>query len=318
MILRLLKMHEIDVDAHAKLIYESRQNSPLRDDERTVEGIKQTLAELQRQEDTHAMVIAVDEGKGDLLGQLMMWLEWGEIGVASQWQPIVHPSVNQEAVATALIEHAKSLVETHSKTKLEVWMEISSNQLKSLLPIYEDWYQQCGFKLNSDEYYMDIEYSKLRELEHSLPEDIEVIPMSKFTNKQLEDVVFETFRASADEWVKSMSDPQLNGSVQGWLKRDETFDPEASIVFKRDGAIIGYNVMRIEGDAIEVGPVGVFPAYRGKGIGRSLILESIHRIPEDQYRVWLTVSTGNTSAYNLYSHLGFENRYTILIYSWAP
>lgn len=318
MILKIQKMQEIDVDAHANLIYESRQKSPLQSDERTVERIKQALEDLQKQEDAHAMIIALDEGTDKLLGQLLMWLEWGEIGVARPWQPIVQPNIDQEPVAIALIEHGKKLLETHSKTKLEVWMELTNEQVKAIQPTYENWYQQCGFKLNSREYFMDTEYSKLKELEYSIPEEIEVTSMSNFTNKQLEDIVFETFRSGSDEWVNSMTDSQLNGSVEAWLKRDETFDPEASIVFTIDGSIIGYNVMRIEDDSVEVGPVGVLPEYRGRELGRSLILESIHRLPENLQSVWLTVSTGNTYAHRLYSLLGFENRYTILIYTWTP
>lgn len=318
MILKIQKMQEIDVDAHANLIYESRQNSPLRNDERTVERIKQALEELRKEEDAHAMIVALDEETGELSGQLLMWLEWGEIGVARPWQPIVHPNADQETVAIALIEHSKKLVETHSKTKLEIWMEITNEQVQAVKSTYQDWYQRCGFILNSREYFMDTEYSKLSKLGHAIPEGIEVIPMSKFTNEQLEDIVFKTFRTGSDEWVNSMNDSQLNGSVEAWLKRDETFDPEASIVFKQDGTIVGYNVMRIEDDSIEVGPVGVLPAYRGRELGKSLILESIHRIPEDQHSVWLTVSAGNSYAYRLYSRLGFENRYTILIYAWTP
>ncbi|MFX1484551.1 MAG: GNAT family N-acetyltransferase [Promethearchaeota archaeon] len=318
MILKIQKMQEIDVDAHANLIYASRQNSPLQSDERTVERIKQALKDLQKQDDAHAMIIALDERSGELLGQLLMWLEWGEIGVARPWQPIVQPNVDQVTVAIALIEHAKKLLETHSKTKLEIWMELTSEQVEAIQPTYEDWYQRCDFKLNSREYFMETEYSKLKELEYSIPEEIEVISMSNFTNKELENIVFETFRTGSDEWVNSMTDSQLNGSVEAWLKRDETFDLEASIVFTRDGSIIGYNVMRIEEDSIEVGPVGVLPTYRGRDLGKSLILESIHRLPENQQSVWLTVSTGNTYAYRLYSQLGFENRYTILIYAWIP
>lgn len=318
MILKTLRMSEIDVDAHANLIYESRQKYPIQDEEITVERIKRALDDLQAQGDTHAMIIAQDESTGKLLGQLLMWLEWGEIGVSRPWQPIMHPSVDQGIVATSLIEHSKKLLETHSKSKLEIWMELTNEKVRAILPNYEDWYTQCGFRLNSREYFMDTEYSKLKRLEYSIPEGIEVISMSDFTNSQLHDIVFDTFRAGSDEWVKSMTDAQLNGSVQAWLKRDETFDSEASIVFQRDEEIIGYNVMRIEDDSIEVGPVGVLPESRGKGIGKSLILESIHRIPESQYSVWLTVSTGNSTAYRLYSNLGFENRYTILIYTWTP
>lgn len=317
--LAILKMSEIDIDAHASLIYKSRQNSPLRNNERTVEGIKKILEQLINQGEAHVMLVAQDEDNGDLLGQLLMWLEWGELGVARPWQPIIHPEVDQDTVATSLIEYSKNLIETHSKTKLEIWMEISNKQVEDIQPIYERWYQQCGFVLNSKEYFMDTQFTSLRNLDYSIPDEIEIASMSEISNDEIRDVVYETFRTSSDKWVMSMTQAQLESSVESWLKRDETFNVDASIVFTDEDNIIGYNVIRLEDNSIEVGPIGVLPTHRGKGLGRVLLLESINRIkPKNQQTVWLTVSTGNTPAYKLYSNLGFINRYEILIYSWVP
>jgi ribosomal protein S18 acetylase RimI-like enzyme len=317
--LTILRMNEIDIKAHANLIYKSRQNSPLRNDDRTIDSIKKILEQLIEQGEAHVMIIALDEDSGDLLGQLLMWLEWGELGVVRPWQPIIHPEVDQDTVAKALIEHSKKLIETHSKTKLEIWMEITNEQAEKIQPIYERWYQQCGFVLNSKEYFMDTQFSNLRDLEYSIPEDIEIASMSEIPNDELQDIVYETFRTSSDKWVMSMTQAQLKSSVESWLKRDETFNVDASIVFIDEGTIIGYNVMRLEDGSIEVGPIGVLPAHRGRGLGHALLLESINRISSNnQQTVWLTVSTGNTPAYKLYSNLGFINRYEILIYSWVP
>ena len=317
--LAILKMSEIDIDAHASLIYKSRQNSPLRNNERTVEGIKKILEQLINQGEAHVMLVAQDEDNGDLLGQLLMWLEWGELGVARPWQPIIHPEVDQDTVATSLIEYSKYLIETQSKTKLEIWMEITNKQVEDIQPIYERWYQQCGFVLNSKEYFMDTQFTSLRDLDYSIPDEIEIASMSEISNDEIRDVVYETFRTSSDKWVMSMTQAQLESSVESWLKRDETFNVDASIVFTDEDNIIGYNVIRLEDNSIEVGPIGVLPTHRGKGLGRTLLLESINRItPKNQQTVWLTVSTGNTPAYKLYSNLGFINRYEILIYSWVP
>jgi ribosomal protein S18 acetylase RimI-like enzyme len=317
--LAILKMNEIDIDAHASLIYKSRQNSPLRNNERTTEEIKNSLEQLIAQGEAHVMLVVQDEENGDLLGQLLMWLEWGELGVARPWQPIIHPEVDQDTVAIALIEHSKNLIETHSKTKLEIWMEITNKQVEGIQPIYERWYQQCGFVLNSKEYFMDTQFTSLRDLDYSIPDEIKIVSMSEIPNNELRNVVYETFRTSSDMWVMSMTQAQLESSVESWLKRDETFNVDASIVFMDEGVIIGYNVMRLEDDSIEVGPIGVLPAHRGRGLGRALLLESINRISsKNPQTVWLTVSTRNTPAYKLYSNLGFINRYEILIYSWVP
>jgi len=316
--LEIKRMEDIDIDAHAQLIFESRQNSPLRNEERTIDSIKYEMEQLMHHGDDYIMIIAKSDENGELLGQLSMWIDWGEIGISHPWQPIVHPKVNQEAVAIALIEHSKKLAKTHSKTKLDIWMEPHSDQAKVVQPTYADWYQKAGFALNSEEFFMDTEYSKLRQMEYSIPNGIEVVPMSNISNDEVKDVVHKTFRNSLDEWSIKCTDSQLYGAVVGWLKRNETFDAEASIVFEKGGEIIGYNVMRLFSDFIEIGPIGVIQPYRGMGLGRALILESTSRLSGNPQTIGLSVSTINPIAYGLYSSLGFEKRFTIQIFSWSP
>lgn len=317
--LKIQKMDEIDIDAHARLIFDSRQNSPIHSDERTVDGLKKALKDMVDEGGSHIMIVAQDEENGNLLGQLVVWLDWGEIGVSLPWQPIIHPEVDQESVAMALIEHSKQILKSHPLTRLEIWMELTSEQIEAMSSIYVPWYEKSGFILKAREYFMDTQYSKLNELNYSIPEGIEVVSMTNVSNDELMDIVLETFRSGSDKWVTSMTDSQLVGSTEAWLKRDETFVNNASIVFKEDGKIIGYNVMRLEDDSIEVGPIGVLPSYRGKGLGRALLLESVSRLElKDDQSIWLTVSTDNVHAFKLYSDLGFESKYPILIYSWMP
>ncbi len=316
--LEIRKLNEIDVDAHARLIYDSRQNSPLRSEERTIDGIKKNIEEMMEHSDSYVQIVAKNDAGSELLGQLTIWLDWGEIGVARPWQPIVHPSVDQEAIAIALIEHSKKIVETHSKKKLEVWMYLNNDQAKALQPTYADWYQKCGFIMSSEEYLMETEYSQLREREHLIPEGIEVIPMSRLPNDELRDLVFKTFRYGTDKWIKSQTDSQLYEYVDCWLQRDESFDAESSIVFKKDGELIGYNVIHLEDASLEIGPVGVLPSQRGRGLGRTLLLESIKRASGEVQTVRLSVSIKNDAAFNLYTSLGFEKRYIIQDFSWSP
>ncbi|MFW9955299.1 MAG: GNAT family N-acetyltransferase [Candidatus Thorarchaeota archaeon] len=313
------KMHEIDVDAHAKLIYDARQNSPLRNSERTIDGIKESLGQLIEQGESHAMIVAQDEDSNALLGQLLMWLEWGEMAISHPWQPIIHPEANQEEVAVALIEHSKTLIKTKNKTRVETWLEIKTDNEEAMSSIFIPWYKKSGFILKAEEYYMNTPYSRLNELDYSIPAGVDVVSMDEVTNEEIMGSVLETFRQGSDKWFISMTESQQEGSARAWFKRDETFDTDSSIVFIENGKIIGYNVMRIEEGLVEVGPIGVLPAHRGRGLGRALLLESTRRLnSKNPETVWLTVSTENTSACNLYSSLGFDNKYRILIYTWMP
>jgi len=249
----------------------------------------------------------------------MMWLDWGEMAVTRPWQPIIHPDANQEETAIALIEHSKLLVETHAKTRVESWLEPRSAQEVEMRAIYEPWFQRCGFNLIAKEYFMDTAYSRLSALANSIPTGIEVLSIPDVSAETLHNTVLETFQNSLDKWFLTMTKGQQESSAKAWLRMNESFDKDASIVFVEDDKIIGYNVMRVVEDSVEVGPIGVVSPERGRSLGRALLLASIERLaPRTPQTVWLTVSTDNWPAYNLYSGLGFESRYEILIYAWMP
>jgi len=312
------KIHETDVDASARLIYESRQNSQLRSENRTIDGIKGNIQQMIEAGDDYLQVVAFEEESGELLGLMTIMMDWGEVGVMLPWQPIIHPEVDQDLVAISLIEHSKELVETHSKTRLEIWMDLTNEQEKAIEPTYREWYQKSGFILGAKEDFMDTQSSKLKEFQYSIPDDIEIVSMSTISNEEIYETVFKSFRNSSDEWANISTDSQLEGFIPRWLKRNDSFIENASIVFRKDDEIIGFIVMCSEPDYIEIGPIGVIPTQRGKGLGRALILESIRRLSGDKQTIGLSVSTSNTFAYNLYSGLGFEKRYEIPIYIWNP
>ncbi|MHA2153596.1 MAG: GNAT family N-acetyltransferase [Candidatus Thorarchaeota archaeon] len=317
--LKIQNLQEIDLDAHAQLIYSSRQNSPLRRDERSVDSIKKALGDMAKQVDAYVMIVAQEEKTSKLLGQLLVWLDWGEIGVSMPWQPIIHPDNDHESIALALIEHSKTLLQNHSLTRLEIWMELTSKEIDAMSSTYIPWYEKSGFGLKAKEHFMDNQYSALKAIQYSIPSGIEVTPMTNITNNELKGVVLDTFRSGSDKWFSSMTRAQQEGSADLWLKRDETFDKDASILFTEDGKIIGYNVMRNEDESVEVGPIGVLPSHRGKGLGQALLLESVSRLGmKEPKSIWLTVSTENSFAYELYTRLGFVNKYQILIYTWMP
>jgi ribosomal protein S18 acetylase RimI-like enzyme len=316
--LEIREINEIDIDASSHLIYESRQNSPLRNETRTIDGIRKSIERMIKASDDYLQVVALKEERGELLGLLTIMMDWGEIGVMMPWQPIVPPQMNHEKIAIALIEQSKKLIQTHSKTRLEIWMDLTNEQAKAIHPTYVEWYQKCGFTLSTQEDFMDTQYSKLKEFQYSIPDDIEIVPISTISDDEIHETVFRTFRDSSDGWANIATDSQLASFIPRWLKRTDSFIERASIVFRKDDEIIGFIVMCSEPNYVEMGPIGIIPSQRGRGLGRALILESVKRLPENKQTIGLSVSPSNSIAYKLYSNLGFEKRYEIPIYSWNP
>ena len=62
--------------------------------------------------------------------------------------------------------------------------------------------------------------------------------------------------------------------------------------------------------------IGIVPAHRGKGLGRRIVKHVLMKAARDYDTVTLAVDVDNTSAYELYSDLGFEVEYRIITHAW--
>jgi ribosomal protein S18 acetylase RimI-like enzyme len=265
------------------------------------------------------MIIATDDNTGNILGQLLIELNFGDIGLIQKWQPIVLPIINRMEVATALIEKSKEIIKSHSKSKMEIWMELADEHAQSMSVMYRNWYERCGFQLTSDEYNMEATHADLSRISYSIPKQIEVATMNSVPFKKLRDAVFEAFKDSKDQWVINQTEDEIRSIIRSWMKVEEVLHPCASIVFIENGKIIAFNGMQIQEDSVEVGPLGVIPSHRGKKLGRLLLLESVKRFQVKEIKkVILSVSTKNQPAIKIYSKLGFQTQFQTLIYSWNP
>jgi ribosomal protein S18 acetylase RimI-like enzyme len=101
---------------------------------------------------------------------------------------------------------------------------------------------------------------------------------------------------------------------------EHAFDlvPEASLLARVDGELVGLANLGLRGADAWVGGVGVVPAHRGTGVGealmRGLIAEARSRGVE---RLWLEVIVENTVALRLYEKLGFAHVRDVEVWTLA-
>lgn len=315
----IIRSDQINSESHFSLILESLAYSPFHNVKNAEVEINSHLKKIFSRPERYLMIIAKDENTSILLGQLLVELDFGDIGLIRTWQPIVHPNTNRNEVATALIEKSKDILKSYTRSKMEIWMELANDHAKSMSSTYIGWYERCGFQLTSTEYNMEASYAELCAIPYSLPEQIDIATMNSVPIEVLRDAVFDAFKDSKDQWVKNHTEEEIRSIIQSWMKVEEALHPEASIVFMKNQNIIGFNGMQIQKDSVEVGPLGVVPYHRGKGLGLKLLLESIKRFQvEEIKKVILSVSTKNQPAINIYSKLGFQTQFQTLIYSWSP
>lgn len=138
-------------------------------------------------------------------------------------------------------------------------------------------------------------------------------------NEEIKETVLDVFHHSRDKWFSTLTGPQQASMILNcWFKRD-TIDNDASIVLRKDGQFIGFVVARIEGGESEIGPIGLLPEYRGRGLGRAMLSHVVRQLrTKEAESAFICASTANRRAADLYSSLGFKKLYRTLMYAWQP
>jgi mycothiol synthase len=125
------------------------------------------------------------------------------------------------------------------------------------------------------------------------------------------------FRVGVDEeaWVALnaliFSDHAEQGSVSladvAELETEAWFDPASFLLLWRDGALVGYCWLKIEGEAGEFYVVGVHPEHQGEHLGSLLFEAGLDRMRAiGVRRAHLYVEGDNEPALRLYRSRGFE------------
>ena len=93
-------------------------------------------------------------------------------------------------------------------------------------------------------------------------------------------------------------------------------EPEASLVARVDGELVGLGNLGLRGADAWVGGVGVVPAHRGTGLGEALMRGLIAAAAaRGVARLWLEVIVENTAAVRLYEKLAFAHVRDVEVWS---
>jgi len=306
-------MSEIDVKALTKLTFLARQDSALHREMKLLENWFESL----KQADNLVMLDAYDETSEEIFGWMIVHIGLPEIGFILDWNPVVPQNKKQEKIALALVEYSKTLVDTHSLSRLEFWVSPSSKALKEIAATITKWYDACGFRLVENEIMMEANLTDLAFEQASFSSEIEVVSMSVVPNEELIGPVLETLQDGEGGWLTGQTRTQQEVNFHNWFNREEPFDSDASIILKKDGLVIGFIVVRVEDDVADIGPLGIVAEHQGKGLGKAIVGTSLKKLKEKGIRLaTLEVSINNKVGIILYSHLGFQRRHHLLTYAW--
>lgn len=97
-------------------------------------------------------------------------------------------------------------------------------------------------------------------------------------------------------------------------QRDFVKNNRVYLTAKTKGEIAGWLVLHIREKSSYVVGITVVKKYRGRGLGKKLMLKALKISGQHQKPTRLHVKTGNRPAIRLYENLGFKKRRKILDY----
>ncbi|MHA2069357.1 MAG: GNAT family N-acetyltransferase, partial [Candidatus Thorarchaeota archaeon] len=302
-------------EALALVAFKARQASERRSPDLTADRFKEAL-DSAADDDNLKVLLCMSDKSDDLMGWLSLHTGFARMIFIGEWHPEVVPSDSYGVVARTLIRKAKKVTKELGKERLEVQFNRITSRIRPLLQRYEGWYSEERFRYATEETYMEAA------INDALPKATEVDNLtirtiSEVSNDDLKDPFFDSFLDSNDGLFLSMTSEQQMDAFNYWFNRSREFIDEATLCVLDKDRVTGFLVVRLEDGKPHVGPVGVHPDYRGKGIARTLLSEGLEAIRNQGFRkVALEMDILNTPAMNLYKQFGFESIHNSVYYYW--
>jgi len=313
--IKATSMRDADTAALAKVAFKARQASERRSSDLSVVRIKEAL-DAADDDDNLKLLLCMSDRSDDLLGWLSLYTGISRMVFIGEWHPEVLPSDSYGVVARKLIREAKKATRRLGRERLEVQFNRITSRTRPLLHRYEGWYKEERFRYATEETYMEATFTdKMPELEET--NDITIQPISEISNEDLFEPFFDSFLDSKDGLFLSLTKDQQIDAFNYWFSRTRHFVEDATLCALDNEKVTGFIVVREEEGKAHVGPIGVHPKYRGKGIARRLLARSMDSIRRQGFKgVALEMDILNTPAMNLYKQFGFQSIHNSVYYYW--
>ena len=225
--------------------------------------------------------------KGQLVGYLGI-SSFGELGTPIELNGMVHPNYRRQGIFTKLFELAIFEWKRRNSEDMLMLCDRKSNSGKSFINKFGGVYKNSEYEM-----YLNKEKSKkLKNLDRSIT----------FRKAKNEDAI-EISRQNSIYF-----DIEANEFMQGMIMPEEEEKRGMKIyIAEKDGRIIGKVHNQLISGIGGIYGLGVLPEYRGKGLGRKILLMAIEYLKEEKAdEIMLQVETENSNALNLYKSCGFE------------
>ena len=300
----------------ARLTKSARKGTPL-ESNKSIDDIAKGFERLSTDENYH-LLTALDEEENPV-GYIYYYLGFSLMAFIGGFLPLVDEKAGSEAVAISLIEASKKDIVENGFTRLEIEMEFPTNAHRSYSERFVELYRKCGFNFAAEEMHMrsDLRAIDLPDIE--IPQGYLMKKFSEVSYNQIEETAFHVLQDSKEGLFLSMSQAEREITLQYWFDKSKPCIDDASLILQRDGNVVGFVITRPTDDGLEIGPVGLLPEDRGKGIASYLLASVLGNLKNSgATSVDLDTTVINFPAQKLYRKYGFEDVYYKQFYYWSP
>ncbi len=302
-----------DIDELAKLTYKAKRESGSLGKEQTIEAFK---IELEKTRDSYKLVLFYGYEKSQLVGFLLLSINFPKFAMIWDWQPVVLPQYDEDSIAAQLIRRCIDYVKKGDFERLEVCFCIENKLDKRLFQKYVKWYKALDFDEVMEEATLKLLLNDMKNEKIIFPENIEIKTLKDVPSNELKKCSREAFDNSEDKMYLDLNESEKNTVIDEWFNISKPIIEDASIVLKENNRIIGFLVSRPKPDEVQIGPFGITQSYRNKGLGKALLISSLNILKEKGFKtITLDVGLENKAAYKLHSKVGFKKIFQTRIYA---
>lgn len=159
--------------------------------------------------------------------------------------------------------------------------------------------------------YHHSEYEMYQKGEWNLPceEKLRGVVLRKAGNADAREIADQNVIYFSDESSKAAFDAEKQEAAQTEILLPEEEEKKGLTVWiaEKDGRPVGKVNLELGSGVGGIYGLGVRPEFRGKGFGRSILLQAVGKLKEaNAAEVMLQVATDNTKALSLYTSCGFQ------------
>jgi ribosomal protein S18 acetylase RimI-like enzyme len=284
----------------------------------TVETLARDIEKIS-ESDKFRILTASDE-RGNFVGWTYYYIAFPLMAFINGYYPVVDNVNDSERITSSLIEASKKdIVELGKHSRLEIEVTLPSEEHRAHFKGLIDSYQKCGFKFAAEEMHMRTDLRTIHLPPIELPQGYLVKKLSEVSYDQLVNPAFRALKDSKEGLFLSLDHAEQETTIQYWFDKSKPYIDDASLILQRDGNVVGFVITRPTDDGPEIGPVGLVPEDRGKGLASYLLASVLKNLKNSgAANVILDTTIINLPSQKLYRRYGFEEVYYKQFYYWSP